>query len=67
MPNLNAVTLLQMDGVLAHEEFETAVNMAIEGCKKIYALQKEALKTKYMTVKEEAEEDGNHQADQNPH
>jgi len=58
MPNLNAVTLLQMDGVLAPEEFETAVNMAVEGCKKIYLVQKEALRTKYMTtvVKEEAEE-----------
>lgn len=56
MPNLNAVTLLQMDGVLAPEEFETAVNMAVDGCKKIYALQKEALRTKYMTVKEEVEE-----------
>jgi len=56
MPNLNAVTLLQMDGILAPEEFESAVNIAIEGCKKIYALQKEALKTKYMNVKEEIEE-----------
>jgi exosome complex component RRP41 len=56
MPNLNAVTLLQMDGVLAPEEFEKAVNMAIEGCKKIYQMQKEALRTKYMTVKEEVEE-----------
>jgi exosome complex component RRP41 len=56
MPNLNAVTLLQMDGILAPDEFEQAVNMAIEGCKKIYAMQKEALKTKYMTVKEEVEE-----------
>jgi exosome complex component RRP41 len=56
MPNLNAVTLLQMDGILSPEEFETAVNMAVEGCKKIYAMQKEALRTKYMTVKEEAEE-----------
>ncbi|HLE74976.1 MAG TPA: exosome complex exonuclease Rrp41 [Candidatus Bathyarchaeia archaeon] len=56
MPNLNAVTLLQMDGILTPEEFENAVNMAIEGCKKIYDLQKEALKTKYMNVKEEVEE-----------
>jgi exosome complex component RRP41 len=56
MPNLNAVTLLQMDGILAPEEFEKAVNLAIEGCKKIYVLQKEALKTKYMSVKEEVEE-----------
>jgi exosome complex component RRP41 len=56
MPNLEAVTLLQMDGTLTPEEFEKAVNLAIEGCKKIYVLQKEALKTKYMTVKEEVEE-----------
>jgi exosome complex component RRP41 len=56
MPNLNAVTLLQMDGILAPEEFEKAVNMAVEGCKKIYQMQKEALRTKYMTVKEEIEE-----------
>ena len=57
MPNLNAVTLLQMDGILTPEEFETAVNMATEGCKKIYTLQKEDLKTKYMITKEEAEEE----------
>ena len=56
MPNLNAVTLLQMDGILTPEEFENAVNMAMEGCKKIYALQKEVLKTKYMSIKEEVEE-----------
>lgn len=56
MPNLNAVTLLQMDGVLAPEEFENAVNLAVEGCKKIYLMQKEALRTKYMAVKEEVEE-----------
>jgi exosome complex component RRP41 len=56
MPNLNAVTLLQMDGTLTPEEFENAVNLAIEGCRKIYVLQKEVLKTKYMNVKEEVEE-----------
>ena len=57
MPNLNAVTLLQMDGILTPEEFEKAVNMAMDGCKKIYAMQKEALKTKYMNVKEENKEE----------
>jgi len=55
MPNLNAVTLLQMDGILTPEEFEKAVNMAIEGCQKIYVLQKEALKTKYMLIEQEEE------------
>ncbi len=52
MPSLNAVTLLQMDGILTPAEFEKAVNMAMDGCRKIYELQKEALKTKYMVVKE---------------
>jgi exosome complex component RRP41 len=52
MPALNAVTLLQMDGVLAPDEFEKAVDLAMTGCKKIYEMQKEALKTKYMVVKE---------------
>jgi exosome complex component RRP41 len=55
MPNLNAVTLLQMDGNLSPEEFEKAVNIAIEGCRKIYDMQKEALKTKYMLVRQEEE------------
>jgi len=55
-PNLNALTLLQMDGILTIEEFEQVVSMAIEGCKEIYKLQKEALKAKYVTVKEELEE-----------
>ena len=57
MPNLDAVTLLQMDGILTPEEFEKAVGMAMDGCRKIYALQKEALKTKYMNVKEEIKEE----------
>jgi len=57
MPNLNAVTLLQMDGILSLEEFESAVNLAIEGCKQIYTMQKEALKTKYVSVKEENKEE----------
>jgi len=52
MPNLGVITLLQMDGILTSEEFEKAVNLAIEGCKKIYDMQKEALKAKYVSVKE---------------
>jgi exosome complex component RRP41 len=55
MPNLNAITLMQMDGILTLEEFETAVNLALDGCRKIYALQKEALRAKYVGVKEAEE------------
>jgi exosome complex component RRP41 len=52
MPNLNAITLLQMDGILTSEEFEKALSLALEGCKKIYAMQKEVLKAKYVNAKE---------------
>jgi len=56
MPNLNAITLLQMDGGLTVDEFEKVVNLAIDGCRDLYTLQKEALKSKYIAVKEAAEE-----------
>lgn len=52
MPNLDAITLLQMDGNLTPEEFEKAMSLAIEGCKKIYNMQREALKARYVSVKE---------------
>ena len=55
MPNLDAITLLQMDGNMSTDEFENAVNMAVEGCKKLYEIQKEALKAKYV-VEEEKEQ-----------
>ena len=56
MPNLNAVTLLQMDGSLTIEEFEKTINLALDGCKQLYTLQKEALKSRYVAVKEVVEE-----------
>jgi len=56
-PNLNAITLLQMDGLLTDEEFEKALDLALEGCRRIHALQKETLKAKYVTAKEEVEEE----------
>jgi len=56
MSTTDAVTLLQMDGNLTLEEFEQIVNMALNGCKQIYKMQKEALKAKYVALKEAAEE-----------
>lgn len=55
MPNLEVITLLQMDGMLTPEEFEEALSLAIGGCNRIYDLQKEALKAKYMAIEEESE------------
>jgi len=56
MPNFDAITLLQMDGSLTIDEFEKVVNLALDGCKQICALQKETLKSKYVAVKEAMEE-----------
>lgn len=47
MPNLGKVTLLQLDGVLTAEEYEKCVNTAVEGCKLVYEVQKNALRDKF--------------------
>lgn len=47
MPNLKQVTLMQVDGILSSEEYKKCLDMAIQGCLKIYDLQKEALMKKY--------------------
>lgn len=56
MPNLDVITSIQMDGMLTMEEFEQAVNIALDGCGQIYKLQKDALKEKFVRVTEEAGE-----------
>jgi len=56
MPNLDVITTIQMDGMLTMEEFEQAVNIALDGCEQIYKLQKDALKKKFVRVTEEAGE-----------
>jgi exosome complex component RRP41 len=47
LPNLNQVSLMQVDGVLSKEEYSKCLDTAVEGCKKVYQLQKEALMKKY--------------------
>jgi exosome complex component RRP41 len=46
-PRTNSITLLQMDGQLTRKEYEQALTYAIDGCKKVYELQKEAIRKKY--------------------
>jgi exosome complex component RRP41 len=43
MPNLNQITLLQMDGIMTQEEFRRALDLALSGCRKIYEIQRKAL------------------------
>jgi exosome complex component RRP41 len=47
MNQFGEVTLCQMDGHLTEEEFGKALDMAVEGCKKLHELQKQALIEKY--------------------
>lgn len=56
VPNLNLVTLLQMDGILTTDEFELGLDMALDACRKLHEMQRDALKKKYLVVKEAAEE-----------
>jgi exosome complex component RRP41 len=56
MPNLKAITLLQMDGQLDVKEFEQIIDLALDGCGQLHQIQKEALKSKYVVAKEEVKE-----------
>jgi len=52
------ITLLQMDGIMSAEEYEKALNLAIEGCGRVHEMQREALKKKYAMEEEGAEKEG---------
>ncbi len=52
MSTANAITLLQMDGIMSGEEFKQVVQMALDGCKQINQIQREALRAKYAVAKE---------------
>jgi len=54
MPKFDQVTLLQMEGIMTREETEECIKQAVEGCKKVYEIQKEALKKKYGMIQGEA-------------
>ncbi len=47
------IVLLQMDGHLSPEEFEEAIDLAAEGCKKVLEYQREALMRRMETVQAE--------------
>ena len=57
MPKSNVIGLLQMDGSLTEEEFKQALDLAINACRRIYDMQREALKQKYHVVRDETEKE----------
>jgi exosome complex component RRP41 len=62
MPRTGGITLLQMDGIMSQAEFKEALELALEGCKQVYELQKEALMKAFIqeeaSVEDEEESDG---------
>lgn len=54
-PRTNEILLLQMDGHLTQDEFNTALDLAIKGCHDISKIQKDALINKYVADAEEVE------------
>jgi len=49
LPNSGKITLLQMDGEISREKLKEAITKAKEACKKIYEVQKAALKARFAT------------------
>lgn len=49
MPNLNQVTLLQMDGLFTLDEFKQAIELARGAGMKVYKLQRDALLKRYFS------------------
>ena len=56
-PSVDEVSLLQMDGNFTKEQLLESVELAKEGCRQVYLIQREALKKKYSDIREEVAEE----------
>jgi len=54
VPRSGEIVLLQMDGHLTADEFDKAMNLSINATKRIYDLQRDALRRRYASVAEAA-------------
>jgi len=57
LPHSDEITLMQMDGDLTPEEYEEALDLAVDGCMKVYEEQKRALRERYEHIEQEKEEE----------
>lgn len=57
VPRTGELVLLQMDGDMTRAELDIALKMAIEACKQIYEIQRDALKRRYSISASEAAEE----------
>ena len=53
MPRKNEITLLQLDGIFSTDEFQKGLELAQQGCRQLYDLQKNVIKEKYKTIRDE--------------
>ena len=56
IPRTGEILLMQMDGHMTMDEFNTALEYGKKACEKVYEIQKDALKRKYSIQSEDAEE-----------
>lgn len=54
VPRTDEIVLLQMDGDLTLDEYKRGLGMALEACKKVYEIQRDALKRRYQAKAMEA-------------
>ena len=47
MPNSGKITLIQMDGKMQPDDVKRTIELAMEGCRQIYEIQKAALKKRW--------------------
>jgi len=57
VPRSGEIVLLQMDGHLTADEFDQAMDLSINAAKQIYELQRDALRRRYASVAEAAEQE----------
>ena len=57
LPNMDLITLFQLDGNLSKEEFDKALELAKIGCNKLNNLQKDALSEKYFNENNKKEDE----------
>ncbi len=56
VPTSGKITLLQMDGNLTMEEYKQVMELAMNACREIYQIQRDALKRRYSTSLDSYEE-----------
>src|SRR5215207_10096737 len=57
LPNLEQITLLQLDGILSYEQFNECIDKAIRGCEIVYEIQRQVLMQKYFGNETELKEE----------